>query len=78
MIDNSKLEKIIEFCEKKKIYYFFPCMDKPKSITRISYIEYPKNKKKLGSIGKPTPGGKLSIKKKELIYKGKNIFLWLF
>ena len=41
---------------------------------RISYIEYPKNKKKLGSIGKPIPGGKLSIKKKELIYKGKNIF----
>ena len=31
---------------------------------RISYIEYPKNKKKLGSIGKPIPGGKLLLKKK--------------
>ena len=29
--------------------------------------------KKLGSIGKPIPGGKLFLKK-ELIYKGKNIF----
>tara|TARA_Y100000590_G_C15712527_1_gene1010777 strand:+ start:1097 stop:2449 length:1353 start_codon:yes stop_codon:yes gene_type:complete len=73
MIDNNKLEKIIEFCEKKN-FLFFSMYGQTEASPRISYIEYPKNKKKLGSIGKPIPGGKLSIKKKELIYKGKNIF----
>ena len=73
MIDNHKLEKIIEFCEKKN-FLFFSMYGQTEASPRISYIEYPKNKKKLGSIGKPIPGGKLSLKKKELIYKGKNIF----
>ena len=74
MIDNSKLEKIIEFCEKKNLL-FFSMYGQTEASPRISYIEYPKNKKKLGSIGKPIPGGKLSIKKIEVIYKGKNIFV---
>ena len=73
MIDNNKLKKIIEFCEKKN-FLFFSMYGQTEASPRISYIEYPKNKKKLGSIGKPIPGGKLFLKKKELIYKGKNIF----
>ena len=41
---------------------------------RISYIEYPKNKKKLGSIGKPYLEANFLLKK-ELIYKGKIFFV---
>ena len=46
MIDNSKLEKIIEFCEKKNLL-FFSMYGQTEASPRISYIEYPKNKKNL-------------------------------
>ena len=71
--DRNKLEKIIEFCEEKKIS-FYSMYGQTEASPRISYIKYPQKKNKIGSIGKPIPEGKLFIKNKELIYKGKNIF----
>ena len=46
MIDNNKLKKIIEFCEKK-IFYFFLCMDKLKRRHVFHILNTQKIKKNL-------------------------------
>lgn len=72
-LDNYKLKKIINFCEKKKMN-FFSMYGQTEASPRISYILYPKFKKKLGSIGKSISQGRLLIKNNEIVYRGSNVF----
>lgn len=72
-LDKKILIELINFIEKKKLKYY-SMYGQTEASPRISFLLYPNFKNKIESIGKAIPGGKLSIKNKELIYKGKNIF----
>ena len=78
----SLLKKIFKKCKNKKIKLF--CMyGQAEANSRISYLNPKYLSKKIGSIGKAIPGGKLFIfdkknkaidapnKKGQLVYKGK-------
>ena len=71
----------IETCSKKKIN-FIQMYGQTEASPRMSYLKFNQAKKKIGSIGKEIPGGKMFLLKKnknsgigELCYKGKNIFI---
>ena len=80
------LKNIYKICKDKKIKLF--CMyGQAEATSRISYLDPKYLPQKIGSIGKPIIGGKLTIINKngkmisaknvkgELVYKGKNVML---
>jgi long-chain acyl-CoA synthetase len=83
--DNINRE-ISEFCHRTGIKFFI-MYGQTEATARISYLPYEDSIKKLGSIGKSIPGGKLSLiddygnvineydEEGELVYKGKNVSL---
>jgi len=72
-LDRKTLIEIVKFCEENNIKYY-SMYGQTEASPRISYLLYPEFKNKIGSIGKVIPGGSLSIKNDEIIYKGRNIF----
>ena len=83
-LDKSKAIKVFNYCKKKKIN-FFTMYGQTEASPRMSYLQSKHGLKKIGSIGKEIPGGKIflvdennkKIKKSnqvgELIYKGDNV-----
>ncbi len=83
-LDNTKARKIVNFCNKKKTNYF-TMYGQTEASPRMSYLQFKYALKKIGSIGKEIPGGKMflvdsnnkkinkSNKVGELIYKGANV-----
>ena len=83
-LDNLKTQDILKFClkEKKQFYIMY---GQTEASPRMSYFNLVVSQKKLGSIGKPIPGGNFYlidekgdiIKKNnvigELVFKGKNV-----
>ena len=81
-LDSSKI--IINFCKSKKIK-FFAMYGQTEASPRMTYLDWKFSEKKIGSIGKPIPGGKIILYDKknrtiknpneigELVYKGKNV-----
>lgn len=83
-LDNLKTQGILNFCLKeKKIFYVM--YGQTEASPRMSYVNLTASPSKIGSIGKPIPGGNFFIidndGKKitkenvtgELVYKGKNV-----
>lgn len=80
------IKKIINIYKSKKIK-FIQMYGSAEATSRMSYLNWKFASKKIGSIGKPIPGGKFLLKnskgkiinkvnvKGELIYKGKNVCL---
>ena len=80
------LNKIIKIFKGKKIK-FIQMYGAAEATARMSYLNWSYAEKKIGSIGKPIPGGRFYLVKKngqrikgshiegELIYKGKNVFM---
>ena len=85
-IEKQTLKKIIKFCNKNNLK-FFSMYGQTEASPRISYLKPEFSKKKIGSIGKGTPGNKIYIidntGKKifkpliegEIICEGKNVFM---
>ena len=85
-MDENLLTEFIEICKKGK-KKFIVMYGQTEATARISYLSWENSKKRIGSIGKPIPGGKFLLKSKdgkiitksnivgELIYKGKNVCL---
>lgn len=83
-INEALLNKIKNIYKKNKLklYVMYGAAE---ATSRMSYLNYNFLEKKLGSVGKPIPGGKFylldknekliskSFEKGELIYKGKNV-----
>jgi acyl-coenzyme A synthetase/AMP-(fatty) acid ligase len=81
-LDSSKI--IINFCKSKKIK-FFAMYGQTEASPRMTYLDWKFSEKKIGSIGKSIPGGKIILYDKknrtiknpneigELVYKGKNV-----
>ncbi len=84
---NKDLWKKIVCNYKKLNIQFISMYGSSESTARMSYIPWKYSQKKMGSIGKPIPGGKFLIKDSKgkrilkynkvgnLYYKGKNIFM---
>ena len=85
-LNKNLLSEFIEISKKKKIKLYV-MYGQTEATARMSFLEWKLIKKKIGSIGKPLPGGKFFIindKNKiikennvsgELIYKGNNVML---
>ncbi|MAV82118.1 MAG: hypothetical protein CMI90_01475 [Pelagibacteraceae bacterium] len=85
-IEKKMLKKIIKFCDKNNLK-FFSMYGQTEASPRISYLKPEFSEKKLGSIGKGTPGNKIylvdNLGKKifkpltegEIICEGKNVFM---
>ena len=78
-LDNKSLKYFINLFKKinLKLYIMY---GQTEASPRISYVPYEYLEKKIGSIGIPIPGGKMSIlldkkNNKELIYTGPNVCL---
>ena len=85
-LSKELLKKYLNFCLKTK--KIFICMyGQTEATTRISYLPFKNLTKKIGSIGKAIPGGKLKIydlkgnqiikshNEGELVYEGKNVMI---
>ena len=80
------INRIINIYKDKKIK-FIQMYGSAEATSRMSYLSWRDAKKKIGSIGKPIPGGKFTLKdsrgktlkkinkKGELVYEGKNVCL---
>ena len=85
-MNHELINKIINIYKIKKIK-FIQMYGSAEATSRMSYLNWRDAKKKLGSIGKPIPGGKFTLKdskgitikknnkKGELVYEGKNVCL---
>ena len=85
-MNHLLIKNIIRIYKKNKIK-FFQMYGAAEATSRMSYLEWAHADKKIGSIGKPIPGGnfylvdnkekkiKKSFKNGELIYQGKNVFM---
>jgi long-chain acyl-CoA synthetase len=82
---NSELHHwIVDLCKKKNIR-FYTMYGATEATSRMSYLDWKFSDKKIGSIGKPIPGGKMWIidkknkkikdhhKNGRLVYQGKNV-----
>lgn len=85
-LSKELLKKYLNYCLKTKKKFI--CMyGQTEATTRISYLPFKNLTKKIGSIGKAIPGGKLKIydlkgnqiiqshTEGELIYEGKNVMI---
>ena len=66
-------KELSKFCVEETIK-FYKMYGQTEASPRISYLDHKFCKTKIGSIGKPLPGGKIDIKNGEIVYYGKNIF----
>ena len=85
-MNHELINKIINIYKIKKIK-FIQMYGSAEATSRMSYLSWRDARKKLGSIGKPIPGGKFTLKdskgktikkdnkKGELVYEGKNVCL---
>tara|TARA_Y100000590_G_scaffold470145_1_gene662294 strand:+ start:1705 stop:3114 length:1410 start_codon:yes stop_codon:yes gene_type:complete len=85
-MDHRLIKNIIKIYKKRKIK-LIQMYGAAEATARMSYLKWNYAEKKIGSIGKPIPGGKFyiidknkrKIKKKfrkgELVYEGKNVFM---
>ena len=85
-LNNDLLSNFIKVSKKKKIK-FYVMYGQTEATARMSYLKWDYTKSKLGSIGKPIPGGRFMIydekgkliKKNnfqgELVYIGKNVMI---
>jgi len=85
-LNKTLLKDFVKISKEKKIKFYI-MYGQTEATARMSYLDYKLIEKKIGSIGKPLPGGSFYIcddknkminKKKttgELIYKGKNVML---
>ena len=85
-MNHELIRKIIKMYKKKKIK-FIQMYGSAEATSRMSYLSWSNAQKKIGSIGKPIPGGKFFLKDYngliinkinkigELVYKGKNVCL---
>lgn len=85
-MNHLLIKNIIQIYKKYKIK-FFQMYGAAEATSRMSYLDWKFANKKIGSIGKPIPGGnfylidskekkiKKNFKKGELIYQGKNVFM---
>jgi len=85
-MNHELINKIINIYTKKKIK-FIQMYGSAEATSRMSYLSWRHSKKKIGSIGKPIPGGKFTLRdnkgkvikknftKGELVYQGKNVCL---
>lgn len=85
-MNHELIGRIINIYKKKKIK-FIQMYGSAEATSRMSYLSWRYAAKKIGSIGKPIPGGKFTLKnsrgktikkinqKGELIYAGKNVCL---
>ena len=85
-MNHLLIKNIIKIYKKYKIK-FFQMYGAAEATSRMSYLDWKYADKKIGSIGKPIPGGNFyligskkkkiieNFKKGELIYQGKNVFL---
>ncbi len=85
-MNHLLIKNIIQIYKKYKIK-FFQMYGAAEATSRMSYLDWKFADKKIGSIGKPIPGGnfylidnkekkiKKNFKKGELIYQGKNVFM---
>lgn len=80
---NIELTKyFMNYAEKKNINFII-MYGQVEATSRMTYLPYKLLRKKIGSIGRPIPGGKIFLKseknnndkKGEIIYKGKNVSL---
>ena len=83
-MNNQLIENLLKIYSKNKIK-LIQMYGAAEATARMSYLNYKFANKKIGSIGKPIPGGKFQIinnngkilnkhgKKGELVYKGKNV-----
>ena len=85
-MNHELIRRIIDIYIKKKIK-FIQMYGSAEATSRMSYLDWQYAEKKIGSIGKPIPGGKFSLRdnkkkvikkintKGELVYEGKNVCL---
>ena len=85
-LDVNSTKQIIKFCKTRKIK-FFTMYGQTEASPRMTYLDWKYSNKKIGSIGKAIPGGKIWLRNKnnkkilkpreigELVYKGKNVCL---
>ena len=83
-MNNKLIKNLLQIYKKNKIK-LIQMYGAAEATARMSYLKYEFAKKKIGSIGKPIPGGKFQIisskkkvintfkKKGELVYRGKNV-----
>ena len=79
-LSKDLLKYFLNYSEKNK-KKFIVMYGQTEATSRISYLPYNMLKKKLGSVGIPIPGGKISltnyesnnVKDGEIIYEGKNV-----
>ncbi len=83
-LDTSKTEDILKFCLKQK-KQFYIMYGQTEASPRMSYFNLVESQEKIGSIGRPIPGGNFylidekgnKIKQSnvigELVFKGKNV-----
>lgn len=64
---------LIKFCKNNKLRLIV-MYGQTEASPRISYLNPKFLEKKISSIGKAIPGGKINIIKNEIVYYGKNIF----
>ena len=74
-LSNDLVEKFHAISIEKNAQ-FFVMYGQTEATARMSYLDPTQTKLKIGSIGKPIPGGKFEIdsESKELIYFGDNVF----
>lgn len=70
---NRSDKLLCNFCIKESIK-FYKMYGQTEASPRISYLDHKYCLTKIGSIGKPIPGGEVKIKNGEIVYYGKNIF----
>jgi len=84
-LTKTEIKEIMELAERRGIR-FFVMYGQTEATARISYVPPEKLADKIGSIGIPIPGGKLSVYANgrevsgfrpngELVYRGKNVML---
>ncbi len=72
----QKTTKIFADYAVEKDINFFVMYGQTEATARMSYYKVNNNFKKIGSIGKPIPGGKITISSdKEIIFSGENVML---
>ena len=85
-MDENLLNEFIEICKSKK-KKFLVMYGQTEATARMSYLPWEFTKKKIGSIGKPIPGGRFYLENEngeiikennvsgELVYEGNNVCL---
>ncbi len=80
-MNENTILYFLNSCKKMKVD-FIQMYGQTEASPRMSYLSFKIARKKIGSIGKAIPGGKMFLKKNknsnkvgEIFYKGKNVFM---